>query len=92
MVIDKSQIFNLIDTNGRRKDIVNALKVYLGILQELKDNYPTETWSTYPNSVAQYLFYTKAVEQSSDVFKIHKNYDAFLSILSKANNFTQLKQ
>ena len=83
MVIDKSQIFNLIDTNGRRKDIVNALKVYLGILQELKDNYPTETWSTYPNSVAQYLFYTKAVEQSSDVFKIHKNYDAFLEFIGE---------
>lgn len=83
MVIEKNQIFNLIDTNGRRKDIVNALKVYLGILQELKDSYPSETWTTYPNSVAQYLFYTKAVEQSSDVFKIHKNYDDFLEFLGE---------
>lgn len=81
MIIEKNQIFNLMDTNGRRSDVLNALKVYLEILEELKDEYPTEEWNTYPNSIAQFLFYERALEKSRDVFKVHKNYDEFIEEL-----------
>lgn len=81
MVIEKNQIFNLMDTNGRRSDVLNALKVYLEILEELKDEYPTEEWNTYPNSIAQFLFYERALEKSRDVFRVHKNYDEFIEEL-----------
>ncbi|MBD5487506.1 MAG: AlwI family type II restriction endonuclease [Lachnospiraceae bacterium] len=84
MVIDENQIFNLMDTNGRRSDVLNALQIYLEILEELKDEYPTEEWNTYPNSIAQFLFYERALEKSKDVFKIHKNYDKFIEELGDA--------
>ena len=57
MVVEKNQIFNMMDTNGRRSDVLNALKIYLEILEELKNEYPTESWNTYPHSTAQFLFY-----------------------------------
>lgn len=81
MVVEKNQIFNMMDTNGRRSDVLNALKVYLEILEELKEEYPTETWNTYPNSSAQFLFYEKALEKSKDVFKKHTKYDNFMDHL-----------
>lgn len=81
MVVEKNQIFNMMDTNGRRSDVLNALKIYLEILEELKNEYPTESWNTYPNSNAQFLFYEKALEKSKDVFKIHKKYDMFMEEL-----------
>ena len=99
MVIDENQIFNLMDTNGRRSDVLNALQIYLEILEELKDEYPTEEWNTYPNSIAQFLFYERALEKSKDVFKVHKNYDQFIEelgdgyqdFLSKDNDWTRTK-
>lgn len=81
MVVEKNQIFNMMDTNGRRSDVLNALKVYLEILEELKEEYPTEIRNTYPNSSAQFLFYEKALEQSKDVFKKHTKYDNFMDHL-----------
>lgn len=81
MIVAKDQIFNLMDTNGRRSDVLNALKIYLEILEELKEAYPTESWGTYPLSLYQFLFYEKALEKSKDVFKIHSNYDSFISKL-----------
>ena len=60
MIIEQGQIFNLMDTNGRRKDVLNALKVYLEILEELKEKYPMESWSRYPQSLSQFLFYGRA--------------------------------
>ncbi len=83
MVIGENQIFNLMDTNGRRSDVLNALNVYLEILEELKTEYPTESWSRYPTSVAQFRFYEKALDKSQDVFKVHRNYDNFMSDLGK---------
>lgn len=74
MIVESNQIFNLMDTNGRRSDVLNALKIYLEILEELKEVYPTESWGTYPDSLSQFLFYEKALEKSKDVFKIHSNY------------------
>nr|MDD5838409.1 AlwI family type II restriction endonuclease [Eubacteriales bacterium] len=81
MIVERNQIFNLMDTNGRRSDVLNALKIYLEILEELKEVYPTESWGTYPSSLYQFLFYEKALEKSKDVFKIHSNYDNFISEL-----------
>lgn len=81
MIVESNQIFNLMDTNGRRSDVLNALKIYLEILEELKEVYPTESWGTYPDSLSQFLFYEKALEKSKDVFKIHSNYDNFISEL-----------
>ena len=81
MIVETNQIFNLMDTNGRRSDVLNALKIYLEILEELKEVYPTESWGTYPDSLSQFLFYEKALEKSKDVFKIHSNYDNFISEL-----------
>ena len=83
MIVDRNQIFNLMDTNGRRSDVLNALKIYLEILEELKEVYPTEGWGTYPSSLSQFLFYEKALEKSKDVFKIHSNYDKFINELGK---------
>ena len=81
MIIEQGQIFNLMDTNGRRKDVLNALKVYLEILEELKEKYPTESWSRYPQSLSQFLFYGRAIEKSSDVFTKHPKYDEFIASL-----------
>lgn len=81
MIVERNQIFNLMDTNGRRSDVLNALKIYLEILEELKEVYPTERWGTYPTSLSQFLFYEKALEKSKDVFKVHSNYDSFISDL-----------
>lgn len=83
MVISENQIFNLMDTNGRRSDVLNALKIYLEILEELQEEYPTESWNRYPASLAQFLFYERALDKSRDVFKVHRNYDRFLSALGK---------
>lgn len=79
MIVERNQIFNLMDTNGRRSDVLNALKIYLEILEELKEMYPTEGWGTYPSSLTQFSFYELALEKSKDVFKKHKNYDDFIS-------------
>ena len=78
MVIKKKKIFNLLDTNGRRSDVLNALRVYLEILEELKDEYPTEEWKKYPNSIAQVMFYVKVLEKSQDVLEKHEKYDMFI--------------
>lgn len=81
MIVERNQIFNLMNTNGRRSDVLNALKIYLEILEELKEVCPTESWGTYPSSLSQFLFYEKALEKSKDVFKIHSNYDNFINEL-----------
>lgn len=81
MVVDKNQIFNLMDTNGRRSDVLNALKIYLEILEELKEVYPAEGWGKYPSSLSQFLFYEKALEKSKDTFRGHSIYDRFISKL-----------
>lgn len=83
MVVQTRQIFNLMDTNGRRSDVLNALKIYLEILEELKNDYPTESWGAYPSSLLQFLFYEKALEKSKDVFKKHDHYDEFRRALGQ---------
>ena len=83
MKIDnEKQVFNLMDTNGRRKDVINALQGYLSILDNI-----TGEWDRMPNSMSQYLFYKKAIELSPDVFSKHKPYDDLLSELNKNLEF-----
>ena len=82
MIIEKEQIFNLMDTNGRRSDVLNALKIYLQILEEIKEEYPFDGWNNYPSSIGQFVFYKKALEKSQDVFKVHKNYDKFIESIN----------
>ncbi|MFR1517745.1 MAG: AlwI family type II restriction endonuclease [Clostridia bacterium] len=84
MEITKGQIFNLWNTNGRRRDILNALQIYLKILHELKEEYPNEQWNHYPESIAEFLFYQRAIDSSQDVFKKHEKYDAFMGRLGRA--------
>ena len=83
MIVERNQIFNLMDTNGRRSDVLNALKIYLEILEELKETHPTESWGTYPLSLSQFIFYEKALEKSKDVFKVHSKYDKFITDLGE---------
>lgn len=83
MEIKVGQIFNLWDTNGRRSDVINAISIYLNILNEIKEEYPYETWTTYPDSISQYLFYKKAIEASPEVFSTHEKYDEIASIIDK---------
>ena len=82
MEIRKNQVYNLWDTNGRRHDVINAVEIYLRILQELKNQYPNESWDAYPNSTLQYRFYKAAIEASPDIFQSHGCFDRFEQYLS----------
>ena len=78
MEIKSEQIFNLWDTNGRRADVINALTIYLRILNDLNNEYPDEEWSdTYPAGLKQYRFYTSAIDESPEVFQMHNKFDEF---------------
>lgn len=76
------QIFNLMDTNGRRNDVVNALQGYLAILANLNGE-----WDNLPNSLSQYLFYKKAIELSPDVFVTHSPYDNLQTEINRNPKF-----
>lgn len=78
MKIFKSKIFNLMDTNGRRKDILNAYYSYLTILDELS-NEKTFEWNKLPYSYTQFIFYKFAIEKSQDVFVTHASYDKVIN-------------
>lgn len=74
MIVNRNQTFNLMDTNGRRADYINAMHIYLSILEKLnltEDN----TWSAFPTSLNQFKFYKMAIEASPEVFRRHPNYD-----------------
>lgn len=77
MEIDFGHVFNLFDTNGRRSDIINALSLYLGILNKIQNDNPGVEWKAFPRSFSQYLFYKNAIEQSVGVFDDHEKYDYF---------------
>lgn len=75
---NKGEVFKLMDSNGRRKDVINALSGYLNILDEM-ENEGDFLWkpikSKEGNSLTQYRFYKKALDISRDVFKKHDKYD-----------------
>lgn len=79
MEIAKGQTFNLWDTNGRRNDITNAIKIYLDILSTIEEEFPDEPWSNYPNSLQQFRFYKKAIDESPEIFQEHGKYDDFVN-------------
>ena len=81
MEVREGQIFNLMDTNGRRRDVLNALRIYLEALGEIREELPDAVWGCYPESAAQFVFYQKAVERSPDVLRQHGHYDRFLEKL-----------
>lgn len=79
---NEKQIFNLMDTNGRRNDVTNALQGYLSILSGLNGE-----WDNLPKSLSQYLFYKKAIELSPDVFVTHSPYDNLQTEINRNPEF-----
>ena len=79
---NEKQIFNLMDTNGRRNDVTNALQLYLSILSDFNGE-----WNNLPNSLSQYLFYKKAIELSPDVFVTHSPYDNLQAEIKRNSEF-----
>lgn len=82
MKISDDQIFNLMDTNGRRNDVVNALQGYLTILDNIQ-NEKEMVWDSLPDSLAQYEFYRQAIELSPDVLQQHGPYDKLMEELER---------
>lgn len=82
MKVSKStDVFNMMDTNGRRKDIINAYGIYLNILQDLEKS-DDASWDRFPASLNQYKFYHQAILESPDVFKKHSKFDNFQQALN----------
>ncbi len=86
MKIKFGQIFNLMDTNGRRNDVINALQGYLTILDDIQNNKKMK-WASMPESLAQYEFYRQAIELSPDVFGKHGPYDKLMEELGNHKDF-----
>lgn len=87
MKVSENQVFNLMDTNGRRNDVIQALQGYLEILDEIL-NVKRMTWKSVPDSLAQFEFYKQAIAQSPDVFKKHDKFD---KIMEKLDSVPPLK-
>lgn len=86
MKIKEGQIFNLMNTNGRRNDIINALQGYLTILDSIC-NEQKMIWACMPESFAQYEFYRRAIELSPEVFGKHEPYDRLMREIAKYDDF-----
>ena len=80
MKVKPGQVFNLMDTNGRRNDVINALQGYLTILDEILNDRHMQ-WTNVPESLAQFEFYKQAIEMSPDVFVQHGPYDSLMALL-----------
>ena len=88
MKMEKGRVFNLWNTNGRRSDVVNAIELYLHILNNLYTQYPLERWIAYPHGILQYLFYKEAINVSPEVFQDHSHFDIFeQSIVDNIDSF-----
>ena len=77
MELAYGRVFNLMDTNGRRGDVINALNLYLNILKEGYESDSEYEWTVFPKSLNQYLFYKRAIEESPDIFIDHPQFDYF---------------
>lgn len=88
MKVKNRKVFNLMDTNGRRVDVINALQIYLKILDVLI-NKKGMKWGVLPENFTQFLFYRYAIETSPEVFKEHKKYDA---VLAEINSDSKLRE
>lgn len=91
MRIKEGQIFNLMDTNGRRNDVINALQGYLTILDDIQ-NEQKMNWASMPESLAQYEFYRQAIELSPEVFGKHGPYDKLAETLERNKDFATAVQ
>lgn len=92
-VSKKEQVFNLYNTNGRRKDTINAYKIYCELLGKVYEESNSEVWGSYPNELTQFRFYQLAIESSPEVFKTHAGYDKFNNSMQNeriANEFKKL--
>lgn len=78
---NSKQVFNLFDTNGRRKDTINAYKIYTNILEQVYEESESSVWGRYPNESTQFRFYELAIENSPEIFKQHPKYDNFVKTL-----------
>ena len=87
-ITNPGQIFNLMDTNGRRNDVVNALQGYLTILDQVQ-NEKKMTWAALPQSLAQYVFYQQALRMFPEVFRQHGPYDKLRKILKDYPDFEE---
>lgn len=88
MIVKYNQVFNLMDTNGRRNDVINAIQGYISILEEVTVK-KKRTWGNLPNSLAQFEFYQKAIEQFPDVFRRHGPYD---NLMREIEQYPELKK
>lgn len=88
MKVAKQQIFNLMDTNGRRNDVINALQGYLTILDSILGKQKM-VWGRLPDSTAELDFYRNAIDLSPDVFQKHDKYD---ELMAELDNMPLLKQ
>ena len=91
MKIKEDQIFNLMDTNGRRNDVINALQGYLTILDDIQ-NEQKMSWASMPESLAQYEFYRQAIKLSPEVFEKHGPYDKLEESLENNKEFAKAIQ
>ena len=66
-ISNEKQIFNLMDTNGRRNDVVNALQGYLPNLADFNGE-----WDNLPNSI-----------ENNDLTWIQNNQDSYRELLDK---------
>lgn len=88
MRIKEGQIFNLMDTNGRRNDVIHAIQGYLTILDDIQKDKKMR-WASMPDSFAQYEFYRQALERSPEVFVKHDPYDKLMEKIKKFPDFNE---
>lgn len=87
-VSKETDIFNLMDTNGRRRDVINALQGYLNILDDIVNTRHMQ-WKHMPESTAQFHFYEQAYDFSQGVFKRNKNYDDVIERLGELDELRE---
>lgn len=84
----ETDVFNLMDTNGRRKDPINAYNIYLSILNDLA-NSGDSSWDRFPNSLNQYKFYKSAIEASPEIFTRHSKFDEVQHLIDSHSDVKQ---
>ncbi len=82
MIVSEKQVFNLMDTNGRRNDVSEALQCYLEVLHEVRDIQHL-TWGIFPNSLGQFEYYRRVLNLSSEVFKKDSRHEELMEEIKK---------
>ncbi|MCY3067571.1 MULTISPECIES: AlwI family type II restriction endonuclease [Aerococcus] len=84
---NKNQVFNLMNTNGRRNDVINAYTIYMEILRDINKNEIDSSFTNFPNSLNQFIFYKEAITRSPEIFKKTPKYDHFVEILKNETEY-----